>query len=100
MNDLNIPVGFRRHTLWLLGSGEGLAGSQAPKPLLMASTSPVYVGCLHIAQAAGLRAGQQEHIGLGVEGRGRRKETAMQGGQEEDKQECSPPQAAERSGPG
>lgn len=72
--------------------GEGLAGVQAPKPLVMTRASPIDVGCLDIAQAAGLRAGQQEHVSLGVKWRGKRKKIALQVGvwQEESKWEGSP----------
>lgn len=55
-----------------MAAEEGLAAAQVPKPVAMARASPIDISCLHVAQAAGLRAGQQEHVGLGgtVGGRG------------------------------
>ena len=77
----------------------------------MTGTSPINVGCLHVAQAAGLRAGQQEHIGLGwggseweggnsIAGGCGGQEQGVGRGQEEDKQEGSPPPATGNSGLG
>lgn len=64
MNDLSIPMGLGSHILWLFGNGEGFTDSQAPRLLPITHVSPVYVSSLHVAQAAGLRAGQQEHVSL------------------------------------
>lgn len=86
-----------------MATGEGLAGSQAPRPPVMTGASPINVGRLHVAQAAGLRAGQQEQVCLGGEGGvGGRKQHCGEGwgqGSEEDQQEGSPPPAAGSSGP-
>lgn len=59
----------------LLGDqGRGLLRAMCPTPQgpqRCHSSSPVNVHRLHVAQAAGLRAGQQEHVSLGWSGQQR-----------------------------